>query len=532
MKWRTLEAGKISVQYCGTLSAAETVVKFLRETSSDLPTLARKLGEIPEHYAVVGRTSTVTCAVVDHIRSVPIFWRYTERNSGPLVGPDAHILRTSGPMKPFASNELCEVAMTGYVTGPNTLISGLSQLEAGEVRYWQHHLGTTENAFSYRHWPSNEFQLSSGSEYEQLSGAINASFARTMNFAGTRPILVPLSGGLDSRLVLGKLVEHGYSPLHAFSYGPPNNPDAETARLVAERLGVQWRHVQTPTKRCRAFFDSDILKRYWDFSDGLCCTPNHQDLLPLITLTETGEVPENSVLVNGQTGDFITGGHIPDAFNTDATVNTNVLIEEIIAKHYGLWKNLMTSNNLLYAHKRISACLDMPETPTDISATQAAALYELWEYKERQAKYVVNGQRIYDFLGMDWSLPLWDREFTTFWRDTKISHKYKQSLYRTWLQQWNYRGIFTDIDNTITAWPRVASSILACAAIAMRLVTGRKRRDQIFRYLNYFDRFGDHYKIFGFHAFWKHAKNLRNPTSMYTKSWLEYHGVSLDSLVH
>ena len=497
-KWQTLNVGTLRVQYCGTISAAHTVLDVLRKNLSDPKILADKLGKIPEHYAVIGRTENMTCAAVDHIRSTPIFWRYDGDGSRLSVGSDAHKLRAAESTMPFDSDALREVAMTGYVTGPHTLISGLSQLEAGEVRCWKNETSKTKNAFSYRHQRSEQNGRHQGSEHEQLEHVIDAAFTRTMNFAGNRPIIVPLSGGLDSRFVLAKLVEKGYGPLKAISYGPPNNPDAETARLVANQLGVTWTYLPTSAKRCRSLLGSKLLNRYWKFADGLSSAPNHQDLLPLLTLSETGDLSPDSVIVNGQTGDFITGGHIPPAFCTEKTVNTDLLIEEILTKHYGLWKNLLVPENLSYARERIRASLNLAKSPIDISSHNAAALFELWEHQERQAKFIVNGQRIYEFLGMDWGLPLWDREFVAFWRDAKLRQKYNQSLYRSWLHQWDYRGVFTNISSQVTAWPKATSSIIAGLAIALRLISGRARRDRLFRYLNYFDRFGDHYKVFGF----------------------------------
>ena len=71
-----------------------------------------------------------------------------------------------------------------------------------------------------------------------------------------------------------------------------------------------------------------------------------------------------------------------------------------------------------------------------------ADLYEKWEYEERQIKYVVNGQKTYDFWGVDWFLPLWDSEFVKFWTSVHKRHRYKQNLYKEYLSDWNYKNLF------------------------------------------------------------------------------------------
>ena len=64
--------------------------------------------------------------------------------------------------------------------------------------------------------------------------------------------------------------------------------------------------------------------------------------------------------------------------------------------------------------------------------------YEIWEFDERQVKFIVQGQRIYDYFGFDWHLPLWDGEFTRFWSEMPLNFRKNKSLYKEYLRSWNY----------------------------------------------------------------------------------------------
>ena len=52
-----------------------------------------------------------------------------------------------------------------------------------------------------------------------------------------------MSGGLDSRLILSKLVEKGYKKILAFSYGIRGNSDSKIAKEICEKLNVKWQHI-------------------------------------------------------------------------------------------------------------------------------------------------------------------------------------------------------------------------------------------------------------------------------------------------
>src|SRR5690606_13164563 len=62
-----------------------------------------------------------------------------------------------------------------------------------------------------------------------------------------------------------------------------------------------------------------------------------------------------------------------------------------------------------------------------------ASAYELWDWQERQAKYIANSVRVYEFYKCDWWLPLWDMEFTEFWRDVPLTLRRERLWFKTWI---------------------------------------------------------------------------------------------------
>ena len=56
----------------------------------------------------------------------------------------------------------------------------------------------------------------------------------------------------------------------------------------------------------------------------------------------------------------------------------------------------------------------------------------------RQIKWVIKRQKIYDFLSLQWSLPLWDRDYMSFWERIPLEQKRKQKLYINTLIERNW----------------------------------------------------------------------------------------------
>ena len=160
--------------------------------------------------------------------------------------------------------------------------------------------------------------------------------------ANGRQIAIPLSAGLDSRLIASGLKHLGTKNLVCFSYGLENNFEAKAAKIIADTLGVAWHFVPLSVRQQRQFFKTPTYQSYLNFTHNYTSTPFQQDLYPLHSMLMTGTIDNDALVVNGNTGDFISGGHIPasirniNALTGDAYAT---FIDEFLKKHLSLWVN-------------------------------------------------------------------------------------------------------------------------------------------------------------------------------------------------
>jgi asparagine synthase (glutamine-hydrolysing) len=528
-RWRSVRRGDLCIHFFGDEAPAIEIADALAEgedVDADAAGAAAR-GRIG-HFAAIFESPNFVLGVVDACRTIPLFYASGENRF--VAGNSAHEVRKAARLDTVDKTSALEGIMAGFVTGPYTLYEGLKQLQAGELFFWnKSEKSLTRNwYYKYESKPMAEFdvdQLTDG-----LETVVNRIMRRIVDHADGDPILVPLSGGLDSRLILSKLVELGYDNLKSFSYGPPGNSEARAAKFVADTLGVPWEFVPTTHAATRRFYETEVRREYSVFGDGLCSIPNMQDLQPLLTLREEGRLPEDTMLVNGQSGDFITGAHIPASLMISEPSVEDV-ISAVTEKHYSLWRSLMTRENLARVEVRIREVAGMEdEKERKLERDQATALYEMWEHHERQSKFVVHGQRVYDFLGHCWHLPLWDFDLMAFFEKIPTEWKFQRALYRRLLERWNFKGLFADFHPNIWGWNWPAIALILPLSWIGKAVLGARRRDGLICYGHYFGRIGNHYAPAGFGKFLKHARDMRNPNSLYAALWLDERGVMKFSL--
>jgi asparagine synthase (glutamine-hydrolysing) len=442
---RTL-VGESAARHAATLLAAHNTDDATR----------RALATLAGHFALVVRDGQRVIATVDRIRSIPLL--HGQRDDRLLIDDRGRRLRDRlglGQAQVSAEQALA-VAMSGNSIGAGTLYDGLLQLRAGEALVVDRQGARTLRWFIYDAWRSHSI-----ADPEQRLGELHRLLMeRLAASAEGRTIAVPLSAGLDSRMVASGLKAVGYRNVRTFSYGRPGNFEAATARAVAQRLGYPWTFVAHTTRGQRAMFaDPEHERRLWHEADDCGAVPFEQDWTAVATLRRSGWLPADSIVVNGQSGDYITGNHAPAALmNIDPGLHQQarrtLVVDTYVRKHMRLWRGLAGSAN----DARVAAMLAVEAEAAGASFASdqtLSGIHEMLEYQDRQAKYVVSGQRTYEALGLDWRLPLWDDEYVEFWRHCNHEFKRGQSLYRRLLQQDNWGNVWHDIPvNAKTIRPR------------------------------------------------------------------------------
>lgn len=293
---------------------------------------------------------------------------------------------------------LQELNASGYTHGNNTLYKNIFTQEADSIYIWKDNKLTKKNIFNFR---DNTLLFN-----KNWYSSIGKNVKRKVKNLNKKGILISLSGGLDSRIILMSCMKAKIRNIICFSYGPKNNPDAKIAKEICEKLNIKWINC-TDMKPVKEIYNN-FLENY-QFINSV---PMDEAFEALNFLKE--KFSKDYLLINGQTGDFTTGGHL---------LNDN------------FFKNKKELKNYI-KNKFFKMRIQTKEFPMEKILTQNLTLennylfnVEEFEWKNRQAKYVTGVIKSYEFFGFESYMPLWDGAFTNFWRQCSSKLLEKQNLY-------------------------------------------------------------------------------------------------------
>jgi len=436
--WLKKLSGKFKIYYKGYIIGMtfEKVIEDLCGYLENFQSEALKiyLNSIRGHFGIVITSQDSAFLLVDKIRSIPIFYSNDTNTFSAFSIP---------PKENCILDEDCaiEILMSGYVSGSKTLCKNIFQLNAGEYIFRQNKL--LKKFDYYQFLPKNKIRNETESMDESLTEVFDKVIKGMIHSANGRQIILLLSAGYDSRIIASFLKKFKYQKVLCVTYGHKRSFEVNIAKEVSKRLGFRCLWVPMSRRKQRKIMSSDEFNDYLKYSDTLANSPIVMDFAVISYLKNNNLIDKDAIFVNGNTGDFISGGHIIKKEYKDTS--DKYLVNAYIEKHYSLWeclknrRNMLLISNILYAQiKKIKNSSEFNLQPYQIN--------EFLEWNGRQSKFVSSVQRGYEFFGYDWRMPLWDPIFMNFWENIPIESKLNQKLYKDWIHKNNWEGVWNDIE--------------------------------------------------------------------------------------
>jgi len=308
-----------------------------------------------------------------------------------------------------------------------------------------------------------------------------------------------------------------YKKILAVSYGIKNNHDSIKAKEICEILNIPWIFYEHDKNKIEELYKSNERLNYSNYSSNFSSTPSYLEFETLSKMNKNNML-KNKIIINGQSGDYISGSHLTKFINNSINIKKNNFYKYIIEKHYSLWNNLINKKNCEFVKKRIKGSINKLRLKKE--KRQIFSLYEYWEWKERQSKLVINGNKAYDFFNVEWEMPLWDKEIMIFFKEMNFNNKLNQKFYINFLKKKNFKNIFNNLRSNPEVWVG-AYKIIKYIGFLLNLFPSKKLKKNFYKNMYYYSIDGNQYRMLGKKNYFNNYRNIRNSVSLFSKYYLK-----------
>jgi len=413
----------------GELYIGDRLLEYFKEIDSFVD-FEERVKYASGAFSVVIKKEEELFVAVDTIRSFPLFFIRAKGNW--MISDDPYYLADKGKFRDANSIASIEFLAAGYVTGDETLIEGLRQLQAGEIIRFK-----TED-FAAKFYYSYRVASVIDDEYAELRVAamevLENAFERFVTSLDGRTVVVPLSGGFDSRLIVAMLKHFNYEKVICFTYGRKTSPEVPISKKVAEKLGFQWYYIEYTEDLIKDFVNDETFQAYFKEGSNLSSMFYLQEYFAVKYLKDHALIPEDSIFAPGHSGDFLAGSQLNKHGNFSIEESDAKMVERIFNIKYCFVKPDGENESLL--KDRIAKSLGEKFSK---EGDFAYSIQEDWDFKEKLAKFNFNSNSIYTFFGYEFRIPFWDRELVDFFKYLPLSAKLNKYLYDELLRSEYFR---------------------------------------------------------------------------------------------
>lgn len=378
---------------------------------------------------IVQFTPTRVLLVVDRYRSIPLFYTCTPVGIAASSSPD-NIISVLG-LSGLDELSALEFVLCGFVTGADTVFQDIKQVQPGELVELRNgpEGPNAQPNFYFRFMPMTMSDQSESELEEEFLELLTTIFVQVAGALQNRKVVIPLSGGLDSRLIAAMFSRIGFDNVVCYTYGSAGNGEVQISQRVAEFLKYDWYSVEYSGQMWNSWVGSPGMCEYWKYACRGTSLPIFQDLPAITSLKQQLRGDDSWIVVPGNIGDFCSGGHTPPAIQQREAWD-DPLTGSIFEDHYELWP-VPRSVRQAHPFDSLRAKIQEQTFAIDIDAEEERKVwaYVEWEFRGRLAMFIANSARAYEYAGIDWMHPMGDYAFTDFFRKVPIKYRVLKRLF-------------------------------------------------------------------------------------------------------
>lgn len=374
---------------------------------------AKKLQECNGTFAVVCHNSLFSAAAIDSTRLHPIYYRLL--NEHIVLTDSPYTLIQKGDTEDYES--VCFYSTSGATFEGKTLIQNILQIRPNHYLLCN---GEQKGYYSYK-TSLSEIHMPTDTEMETM---LDNVFQRLNQKIGNHQVVIPLSGGYDSRLILCMLKRLGCQDVLCYTVGREGNQESHIAQKVALQLGYKWYNIDSTQESLRRLIDPTSLtfQHYYTFLGGLCNFVWLFDYVAITYLQQQRLLKEDAIFIPGHAADFNAGSHLRKACihqrDTISYLTSGLLYDNF--EYQGQEYVRPTIYNYFSVNKKVHIA--------DWS------LFQAFIFQNRLPHNILNSARIYEYMGYEIALPFWDREFIEMFRKMPYQGLENKSFYTDYVR--------------------------------------------------------------------------------------------------
>lgn len=310
-----------------------------------------------------------------------------------------------------------EFIHSGYLFGSKTLFPKVISIPAGSI----YELDTSNpRCTHYSDVLHTDFSSEDMKPADVMSGfydVVLQSFEQLVQNSRGEQLLIPLSGGADSRLLVSVLKEIDAHNVYSYTYGIPGSREVEISKEVAKAVGFPWINIELNRddmhKKWIQPENAEFLRYCWN-GESL---PHIQDWYALNKLKDLSYISPHAIILPGHT--VVGNAHDEHLCSPQSGATIQDAAEAVAKHHYGLQgiKKLKQLPESLQIK-----ILDYLEPRWDAEeGNKRIQIFEELNLITRQAKYINNSMRGYEHFGFQWALPMTYHSVWQYWYSTPRS---------------------------------------------------------------------------------------------------------------